>query len=691
MNLSISNIQFNKQRIWKSALIFLVLLGLGFSASAQRNGIAFTDIAASDGAGIIYRRGASAINATYDAFKRSQSTFTQAEIRTAPVKSRGAPGVAIFDFDLDNDLDIYVTNGPNRANSLYSNQLQERGEMRFIDVATTSVVGAFDQDSTGVCFGDIDNDGDADLLVLGNAEPNRLFENQGSSFINITNSSGIGGGNLTSVSCSMGDINGDGLLDVAVGNIFDLTDPRALTSAPVQLNQHNQLFINQGNNRFNEEAASRGFLDVHLPPGAPAGAPTISWAIAMVDIDLDGDIDIIHGDDQGSIPPAVLGGLDRGFVQVFENDGAGQFQNTTEARDLNQAGSWMGLSFADFDHSGTLDVFATNFGNQLFAGLTGTTDRSRYSEDSRWFLQRNNGTFSDREDTGLIHSPFGWGTSAADYDNDGDSDIIYHGGLDAGIGVVTSPGIILTNDGQGRFNRDSNALANSTDHQRRSVHGMAVGDLNDDGFIDIVSVSNFDIQSGIPLFPISPLGNREFDRDGAVVAAFNPANAQGTAFRWSGFVFDDGTLSVELNNGDNGNNWVVIDPLGTAGITSGGQVNRDGIGAVVRFTPNGMAPELRPILGGSSYASQDALIAYFGMGPATLGDVEILWPGGARNRLVNVRPGERITFPEIPCSIDDANDSDYETCVSEALDELVDAEILDEGERIRFLESALNS
>lgn len=677
--------------MWKSTLIFLVLLSLSFSTSAQRNGITFTDIAAGDGAGIVYRRGASAINAAYDAFKQSQPTFTQAEIRTAPVKSRGAPGVAIFDFDLDNDLDIYVTNGPNRANSLYSNQLQERGEVRFIDVATTSVVGAFDQDSTGVCFGDIDNDGDSDLLVLGNAEPNRLFENQGGSFINITNSSGIGGGNLTSVSCSMGDVNDDGLLDVVIGNIFDLSDPRALTSAPVQLNQHNQLFINRGNNRFEERAEASGLLDIFLGQGAPAQAPTISWAIAMVDIDLDGDIDIVHGDDQGSIPPAVLGGLDRGYIQVFENDGTGRFTNTTEVRDLDQAGSWMGLAFADFDRSGTLDVFVSNFGNQLFAGLTGTTDRSRYSEDSRWFLQRSNGTFMDREDSGLIHSPFGWGTSAADYDNDGDSDIIYHGGLDAGVGIVTSPGTVLNNDGQGRFDRDINALGNSTDHQRRSVHGMAVGDLNDDGFVDIVSVSNFNIQNDIPLFPISPLGNPEFDSDGAVVAVFNPVNAQGTAFRWSGFVFEDGTLSVELNSGNNGNNWVMVDPIGTTGITSDGQVNRDAIGAVLRLTPNGMAPELRPILGGSSYASQDALVAYFGMGAATLGDLEVLWPGGVRNRLINVRPGERIVFPEIPCSIDDVGDPGYESCVNNALEELVDAGILDEGERLRFLESALIS
>ena len=672
-------------------MLCVLLWGLVFSASAQRGAITFKDIAAGDGAGITYRRGPSASEVAFEALKHAKETFTQSEIRTAPVKGRGAPGVAVFDFDLDGDLDIYVTNGPNRNNSLYANQLQDRGEVRFVDVATSSGVGALDQDSTGVCFGDIDNDGDPDLLVLGNAQANRLFENQNGVFIDITARSGIAGGNLNAVSCSMGDVNGDGLLDVAVANVFDLSDPRALTVAPVQLNQHNQLFINRGDNRFEDDSQASGFLDVYLPPGAPQRAPTISWAIAMVDIDLDGDIDIVHADDQGSIPPAVLGGLDRGFLQVFENDGTGKFHNTTKARELDQAGSWMGLSFADFDQNGTLDLFATNFGNQFFAGLTGTTDRSRYSEDSRWFLQRQDGTFLDREDEGLIHSPFGWGTSVADYDNDGDGDIIYQGGIDAGIGVVTAPGIVLNNEGAGRFRRDVEALKNSTDHQRRSVHGLALGDLNGDGFVDIVSVSNFDIPKGIPLFPITPLGNPQFDVDGAIVATFNPIDAQGSAFVWSGFEFSDGTLSVELNSADNGNRWVVVDPIGTVGITSSGRVNRDGIGAVIRFTPNGLPSALRPILGGSSYASEDALLAYFGMGPATTGDLEILWPGGMRNRLLNVGAGERVRFPEIPCNLDAANDPDYARCVNDALEELLEAGILGEAEKQRFLASALAS
>lgn len=665
-----------------SALPLLV-----WPALAQRVGVTFTDVAANDGAGIGYRRGPSPSEALFDAFKREKPTHTFGELQTVPMDGRGAPGVALFDFDRDGDLDIYVTNGPGRSNSLYANQVQQTGELTFVDVADSAGVAAADQDSTGVCFGDLDNDGDEDLFVLGNAQPNRLFENEGGAFVDVTAHSGLGGGTLGSVSCSMGDIDGDGLLDIAVANTFDMRTQRAISSVPVALNQPNQLFSNQGGNVFVDVAAEAGFLDLYLPQGAPKRAATISWALALVDVDQDGDVDIVQADDQGAIPIAALGGLDRGFLQLFENDGRGAFTNVSAERALDRVGSWMGLSFGDFDRNGALDVFATNFGNQFIAGLTGNTRLSKYSQDSRWFLQQQDGTFRDRFDQGFLQTPFGWGTSAADYDNDGDTDILFYGGLDAGVGVVVSPGVLLNNDGQGHFRRDLLALSN--DHRRRSVYGLATGDLDNDGFIDIVSVSNFNIPPSIPLFPVPPLGNPDFDQDAAFVATFNPVDAQGSAFSWSGFEFPDGTLSVERNSADNGNRAIVVRPLGTVGLTSRGRVNRDGIGAVLRLTPAGLDSDLRPILGGSSYASQDAPYAYFGMGTAATGDLEVLWPGGTRNRLLGVRAGERLVFPEIPCSLDDQfSDPDYANCVSSALAELVRAGVLSDEASARWFKSA---
>ena len=103
--------------------------------------------------------------------------------------------------------------------------------------------------------------------------------------------------------------------------------------------------------------------------------------------------------------------------------------------------------------------------------------------------------FSDPGVGPLVATPFGWGTSMADYDNDGDTDIVFHGGLYFAVVGQGAPGAILRNDGGGEFSRDAEALANSTDHEERTVQGMAMGDLDGNGFVDIVSVSNFDIDA----------------------------------------------------------------------------------------------------------------------------------------------------------------------------------------------------
>ncbi len=130
-----------------------------------------------------------------------------------PQKPRGAPGVCLFDYDRDGDQDIYVTNGPGTANSLYANQLVETGELRFIDRAATAGVTAADQDSAGCVAGDLDNDGDQELYVLGSGleDANILYDNLGDgTFTNATTVTTAGGGRA-SVSATLADINQDGL------------------------------------------------------------------------------------------------------------------------------------------------------------------------------------------------------------------------------------------------------------------------------------------------------------------------------------------------------------------------------------------------------------------------------------------------------------------------------------------------
>ena len=670
-------------------LVIAILLAPANPVAASGD-IVFEDIAAGDGAGISFRRERSLSDAAFDLIKQ-QPLYTFPDLLVTPLKSRGAPGVAVFDFDRDGDQDLYVTNGPGADNSLYSNQLAETGTVSFIDVAAAAGVGAFDQDSNGVCYGDTDNDGDYDLLVLGNQEPNRFFENQGDgTFLDLSAGSGFEVDSLSSTSCAMGDVDGNGLLDVFVGNGLDMSVQFGIFVEPFALNQPNQLFLNQGGNVFTEGAAAGGLLDLDLPPMAPPGATTITWAVALVDIDLDGDVDAVHADDQAAFPIGLVGGIDRGYLQIFENDGTGQFTNVTFDRDLDVPGTWMGLAFGDFDHNGRLDLFGSSFGNHAGVAFTGALPPVNF--DSRWFLQRDDGTFEDPVGTAVANTPFGWGASAADYDNDGDTDIIFHGGLDIGPVVACNPGTIFENDGSAQFSRDADALAGSTDHNRRNVHGMAIGDLNDDGFTDIVSVSNFDFPEPIALTPAPALGG-EFDVDATVLDTFLPVDPANFVYQWSGLELPDGTLSVELSSADNGARSLQVETLGTIGITTGGGVNRDGIGAVVTVTPRHGESVLLPVLGGSSYASQDSLVQNAGLGSKRRATVEVLWPGGVRNRLYNVRSGSRVLFPEIPCSFDDpaADFGEYLGCVVGSLTELHNAGVVNYLQKVRFFAGAVRA
>ncbi|MCB1034572.1 MAG: VCBS repeat-containing protein, partial [Acidobacteria bacterium] len=202
----------------------------------------FRDLAREGGSGLEYSRHESPRETLLDDLK-VQGTITFSDIVQAPMKSRGAPGVAILDFDGDGDLDLYVTNGPGHPNSLFSSQLKESGSAVFVDVAEPAGVAATDQDSAGVCFGDLDNDGDPDLLVLGSDGADLLFENLGAGrFADVTAASGLAGDGLVATSCSMGDVDGDGLLDIAVANAFVYDNQLPIGAEPFALNHHNQLW-----------------------------------------------------------------------------------------------------------------------------------------------------------------------------------------------------------------------------------------------------------------------------------------------------------------------------------------------------------------------------------------------------------------------------------------------------------------
>ena len=699
-----------------AASFFLPLSATASSASD----ITFTDLTESLNSGLLYSRVRSEHFSLFDVLTdpavEPNPPFTVGSvIDSLPLKPFGAPGICILDYDNDGDQDIFVSNGPGAANSLFSNQLQETGQVSFLDKAMEAGVGLDGADSGGCAAGDIDNDGDKDLFVTDSTAINRLLENQGDgTFQEITEISGAGGSPTdTSYSVTMGDVNNDGLLDIAIGNTIRGNTLGAIPFFLPEETQHNSLFLNLGGNSFLDVSAQAGFQDLgglefidEQGNRVPLAVETagITWAVALVDYDLDGDLDFFAGDDQGGVrgigqpevpPPFSNDQVNRGIVHIHSNNGHGQFTDVSLDAGTNMPGSWMGLSFADYDSDGHMDFFGSNFGDVDHSINFGGPALGVQS--SRWFLADGAGGFIDSLGPngvqGLISMPFGWGTSSADYDNDGCTDILYVGSFYGGpTATLTNPLAILRNDCGANFTADLSALSpeSATKHRRRLEHGMAVGDLNNDGFPDIVTVAAADVPDLGPLIIPNQIDlGGPYDLAAEFVPVLAPAAEPGTFdFVPSVYEFQPGSLSVEISSG-NANGWVSVELVGGKDLVDGATVNRDGIGAVMQFTPQGGGPAMQPVIAGASYASQDSLIKQFGLGQAATGTLDILWPGGVRNRLHLVGSGERLLVPEIPCSIDSGMDLvPYLECVGSSTEALRDEGVIDVEFQLRLFLSA---
>jgi hypothetical protein len=663
----------------------LAFISCALAAAAQS--VSFTNIAPNPAMNLGFRRARSAsYTQLMDFYRRSQTNPVTMEqvFALTPHRTGGFPGVALLDYDRDGDTDIYVTNGPGAPNGLYRNLLRETGRFGFADESANSGAAATDLDSNGVCFGDLDNDGDDDLYVLGRETGNRIYENTGGRFREVRGH-GADGGNLSHISCSMGDIDGDGLLDIAVSNIFKLDNALPLVAVPYDLNQRNQLFRNNGGLTFRDVSESSGILNMALGGTTDPRPPTISWAVAMADVDRDGDIDIVFGDDQAGLPNAAAGGFDRGYLQVFLNDGTGRFRNSPIKQNAHSSAAWMSLGFGDLDCNGSLDIFAANLGDYMFAAMGMPAGLG--NEASRWVLGNGDGTFTDPQ-VGYA-TAFGWGNAVADLDNDGDQDIVYHGAMDLNA-VIThdNPGIVLENQGC-RALFTENLRAFRGDYTRRGTQGVASGDLNQDGYVDIVTVSNHNVPDQMP-FVFGPAKHKSaLDATARFNVPMPPDPATGL-LRWGGIETLPGDMTVEINNG-RGRGAVSFRAMGTVNL-AGGRNNRSGIGAIVTFTPDGGRAVSTPVTGGSSFTSQHALDAHFGMGDAQSGTVDVQWPGGVRNRLYRVRAGEQIVLPEIPCNIHGGGPVlDYVRCVDRTLNELTNAGAITRIHSARLFASAVEA
>ena len=141
---------------------------------------------------------------------------------------------------------------------------------------------------------------------------------------------------------------------------------------------------------------------------------------------------------------------------------------------------------------------------------------------------------------------------------------------------------------------------------------------------------------------------------------------------------DDGDLDIYVTNGPGAGNGLYSNQLIETGTTT--------------FAPHNGNSDMVPVVAGSSYSSMDSLAANFGLGTANQGTVDILWPGGVRNRLKNVR-AETVVFPEIPVSYDDPflSLAQYIQKVPDALNDYVNAGIISNNQKGNFLSSAIQA
>jgi len=469
-------------------------------------------------------------------------------------------GVAILDFDNDGRLDLFLTNGAafptlrKTTPAFHNALLRNKGDAVFEDV--TAKAGLQGEGySMGAAAADFDNDGWTDLFVASTGT-NRLYRNNGDgAFRDVTATAGLTKpGNTLSVQGAFLDYDNDGLLDLVVSNYtlwsIDL-DRRCVRTDGADFYCHpktypavpHRLYRNLGGGRFEDVTDRTGFGKL---PGKGMG-------IAIADVDGDGRPDIFIAND-----------TERNFL--YRNRGDGTF-----TEDALRAGvaynddaatvSAMGADVRDYDNDGWPDIFYNNLANQiwaLFRNLSGRTFRY----------------VSPTSAIARLSAPYaGWSAGFLDYNNDGWRDLYSANGDVDSLHPTSPQHDTLFENAAGKRFVDVSATAGDHFTRKGYQRGAAFGDLNNDGFTDIV---------------VTSLGKP-------------PA--------------------ILLNSGGSGH-WLDVK-------LQARKSNRDAIGARIKLTtPSGRALHdwVSPSVG---FLSSSSLITHFGLAAETSVGIEVRWPSGA--------------------------------------------------------------
>ncbi len=503
------------------------------------------------------------------------------------IETMGA-GVALFDYDNDGRLDIFVVNGaplpdptpkgaiPLKTGPKYWNRLyHQKPDGTFEDVTEKAGLEGVGY-GMGVAVGDYDNDGNEDLYVTAYGG-NKLYHNNGDgTFTDVTEKAGVGGSGW-STSAAWVDLDGDGFLDLVVLRylVWDFDD--------IWCGEHQEgyraychpdyfkpiaplVYHNGGNGHFTEVTEKIGMAK----PGKGLG-------LAIADYDRDGHIDLFVANDSMS-------------EFLYHNKGDGTFEEVGLVSGVavdgeGHAFAGMGVDFADYNNDGLPDLVITDLANQMYA------------------LYRNNGdgTFTyESYPSGIgrmsmAHS--GWGVRLLDYDNNGWRDLLIAQGHDLDTIELTYPNLryrepMLLARNTGHSFEDVSAEAGSVFREAWVGRGLAIGDIDNDGRLDAVVTTN------------------------------------------------DGPLYVLHNATSTPNHWLILKLVGH-------RSNRDAIGAEVRFA-TGRITQVATVTTASSYLSSSDKRVHFGLGTeTTAATVEIRWPSGIRQTLKNVR-GDQILQVDEP-------------------------------------------
>jgi hypothetical protein len=495
-------------------------------------------------------------------------------------------GVALFDYDNDGRVDIFIPNGAasvgdaqSAANAPSAHLYRNAGGLRFEDVTASAGLTQTGW-GQGVCVGDYDNDGHRDLFVTYYGQ-SRLWHNSGGRFMDVTERAGLAAATRWDTGCSFFDYDLDGRLDLIVTSYleFDRTkipEPGAggycqWKGIPVMCGprglpfSRNRLFHNEGQGLF---------ADVSQASGIGKTKGCYGFTVVASDLDNDRYPDLYVACDS---TPSLL----------YHNNKDGTFEDVglLSGAALNEDGQeqgGMGVAIADYDEDGDMDVVKTNFSDDV----------------PNLYHNQGGGTFEDRvlrSGLGGYMQFVGWGVHLADVDHDGRRDLLMINGhvypeADRTPEIrYRQPRLFYWHVGNGRF-KDLSTTSGAAISTRQSSRGSAMGDLDGDGSLELV-VTNMGMRPSL------------------------------------------------LKNAGPRQHWLLVRLVGVT-------ANKDAIGARA-YVQVGQRRLSGEVQSGSSFISQNDARLHVGLAASETYDrIEVQWPGGTREQFPGGKADRVVTLTQ---------------------------------------------